>query len=263
MGSIPITRSSVFQICHLFGDGSFLSPKKPEASDKEIDLHTELFPAAEKWYDTEEKLESGRKESIEKSMNVWRKELQLMLAKEKTVRPPALRRSLEEAYLYATDLPLLLSPEELADFRERAEQAGWQTERKDCWLQLTRTVCKPPDGWRKGILLTEAAACASLLRRWESRKEGKERPDGQREAVLLVKAGETGSKALESVCRKLHGEWAVLLREHRALPEMDLSFFTENGAETGTGSDGSYPDKTDTKRRNEACCLNTSATRNF
>ena len=163
-------------------------------------------------------------------MNAWRKELQRMLAEEKTVRPPALRRSLEETFLYATDLPMLLSPEGLEAFRKRAERAGWRTERRDCWLQLTRIVRRPPEGWRKGAFSTEAAACASLQRRRKDRDAGRECADGQREAILLVKAGEIGEEALESACRKIHREWAALLREHRPLPEMDLSFFTETGA---------------------------------
>ena len=60
-------------------------------------------------------------------MNKLRQELKSILGEIVTLRPAALRRSLREDYLYATDLPQIADESAIADFRTRAESAGWRT----------------------------------------------------------------------------------------------------------------------------------------
>ena len=78
-------------------------------------------------------------------MNGWRKELNGLLAAERTPRPVALRRSLREDFLYATDLPAV---DEAAarHFAKAAEKAGWIVERCGVWLQQDPREAGVPEG---------------------------------------------------------------------------------------------------------------------
>ena len=159
-------------------------------------------------------------------MNKLRKELQEMLAAAETDRPPALRRSLREEYLYATDLPQVAAEEEVSVFRRRAEKAGWQTEAEDGWILLDPPFTALQDAVNRGAYGCEAKACISLL--WRH-PEGR-RP-GQREIRMLAKAGEESPDAFEKACAALHREWAAALRQGEPLPEIPASVFGE-GQET-------------------------------
>ena len=155
-------------------------------------------------------------------MNKLRRELNEMLSQTETNRPAALRRSLKEDYLYATDLPQATGGKETIAFRLRAEEAGWRTAEDEGWIQLDLPGALPADAGFRGPYGKEAMACASLLRRHPG-----ERVPGDKERRILTKAGEEGPGAFEKACAKLHTEWAAALRKREPLPEIPDHIFTE------------------------------------
>ena len=155
-------------------------------------------------------------------MNRLRKEIRNLLADTETERMPALRRSLREDFLYATDLPQAADEAAAAGFCSRAREAGWRTEEADGWIQLVKPGASPRDTGFAGPYGTEAACCASLLRRHTGGRR-----NGEKEMRLLAKAGEESAEAFEKVCRLLHREWAAALRTRESLPEIPAELFEE------------------------------------
>lgn len=155
-------------------------------------------------------------------MNKLRKELNSMLAAAETKRPPALRRSLREGWLYATDLPQTADPAAVRDFRGNAENAGWRTEEDNGWILMNLPGAVPQDTGFRGPFGREARACASLLQRHPER--GK---TGERELCRLTGAAEEGPEAFERACAALHREWAAALRRGDPLPDIPDSIFQE------------------------------------
>ena len=158
-------------------------------------------------------------------LNELRQELQMMLIGTECVRPPVLRRSLREDFLYATDLPQAADEDAVRSFIRRAQDSGWHTETEKEWIQLDPCSDKPYDTGFRGPFGAEARSCASLLRR---------HPDGQpgdRERRMLIKAGEEGPEMFEKTCALLHREWASALRKGDKLPGIPNTFFT-GGKET-------------------------------
>ncbi len=146
-------------------------------------------------------------------MNSWRRDMRELLDGAGTVRPAALRRSLSPDFLYATDLPGLLSREELRDFRKKAEERGWSTAEEKGRLQMKKRAEQPPEGWFEGPFGPEAACCGSLMKRHGGGEEYDE------EGILsLIKAGEEGPEAYEQVCGRMHRQWAERLRKKEELP---------------------------------------------
>ena len=158
-------------------------------------------------------------------MNAWRKELNGLLAAGHTARPAALRRSLREDFLYATDLPAV-DEAAAGHFARAAEEAGWIVERDGNWLQLDSREGGIPEGMPAGAAGPEARCCASLLKRQAGRTGETDRRTERR----LVKASEEGPAAWEKVCEELHGEWAERLRKHEPLPGLPADIFS--GGET-------------------------------
>lgn len=166
--------------------------------------------------------------------NALRTELNNLLAETTCPRLPALRRSLREDWLYATDLPALCGAETLRTVRLRLEEAGWESGTDSGWLQLRKEVRLPPEELRDGFFGPEAACCRSLLERHPAR--GDEFP---RKAVfLLLKAAEEGPSSYEKACGRLHREWAERLRKNVPLPGIDPRFF---GNEQRREEDAVYP----------------------
>ncbi len=155
-------------------------------------------------------------------MNALRQEMAQMLGETACRRPPALRRSLKDEWLYATDLPLAAGEEEAAAFRKRAEERGWLTGRDGAWIQMTRESPEPPENGFDGPYGREAVCCASLLRRHTPVADGTEE---RRIRTMLIKAGEEGAEAYEQACGRVHREWAVRLRKKKALPKVSIRFF--------------------------------------
>ena len=154
-------------------------------------------------------------------MNKLRAELQSLLSETECIRPAALRRSLREDFLYATDLPQAAGRDAVRGFSSRARRAGWHTEEEDGWIQLEKPGAEPGDTGFGGPFGIEALACGNLLRRHpENRK------DAGREKRLLVKAGEESPEAFEKACAILHREWAAALRQGEALPDLPEQIFT-------------------------------------
>ncbi len=156
-------------------------------------------------------------------INALRKELASLLDDSGAQRKPALRRSLREDWLYATDYPALCSggiPEAL---RERLEAAGWETALDGDWLQLRKPAGEPPEDWHEGSFGPEAACCLSLLQRHG------ETAGGAPEAVqrVVIKAGEEGGKAYETACWEIDREWAERLRRGEPLPAVSQRYFGE------------------------------------
>lgn len=152
--------------------------------------------------------------------NALRTELAALLADTGTLRPPALRRSLREEWLYAADLPALLDEPALQEAIRRLESAGWAAEQDGNWLLLRKDAAVPPENWYDGPFGPEAACCASLLERHPERTD-----DGGAAARLLILAAETSGTAYEAACKRLHREWAVRLRKGEKLPAVSLRYF--------------------------------------
>ncbi len=151
-------------------------------------------------------------------MNELRKEIRILLSRAESTRSPALRRSLREEFLYATDLPQTASAATVASFCTEAETAGWQVQVTDGWILMDRIpeIFVPeeePDG-------PEARCCASLLQRHTERK------NGDREKRMLIKAADESAEAYERTCGILHREWAVALRKGEKLPDVPGEYFT-------------------------------------
>ena len=155
--------------------------------------------------------------------NALRKELAALLTAPAGNRQPVIRRSLTEAWLYATDLPALFGGNLPHGVLSALKATGWAFLEENGWLLLKKTAKEPPAGWYDGTFGPEAACCLSLLRR-----HGQRIPDPERRTErMLVKAGEEGSDAYERACKTIHAEWAVLLRKGRMIPDMDPGFFGE------------------------------------
>lgn len=151
--------------------------------------------------------------------NALRKELINITAAFGLARFPALRRSLREEWLYAADLPGFCAPDSLAQIRKKLAEAGWETREEQGWLQLRKAAPEPPEGWFEGPFGPEASCCLSLLSRHKGTAE-----DGLTQR-LLIKAGEEGAEAYETVCLRLHREWAARLRDGKKLPAVSLRYF--------------------------------------
>ena len=155
-------------------------------------------------------------------MNKLREEIRSLLSAADCVRPAALRRSLRDDYLYATDLPQAASAETVAEFRHRAEEAGWRTEESEGWIQLDMIARTDPADVFSGPFGPEAWCCASILRRHPGNRR-----KGAREKRMLLKAGEESPETYERVCGILHREWAAALRKGEALPDLTEEYFQE------------------------------------
>ena len=153
--------------------------------------------------------------------NALREELTALLAAPPDSRPPAIRRSLEQAWLYATDLPALYGGSIPDTVRAKLKSAGWETAPDGVWLQMRKPAPEPPEGWYTGTFGPEAACCRSLLDRHPSSAD--EMPDALQR--MLIKAGEEGEKAYEDACRSIHHEWAERLRTGRPLPALSRRYF--------------------------------------
>ena len=98
-------------------------------------------------------------------INALRKELAALLDNSGAQRKPALRRSLREDWLYATDYPALCSGSMPETVMEQLKTAGWETAPDGDWLQLRKPAGEPPEDWYEGSFGPEAACCLSLLER--------------------------------------------------------------------------------------------------
>ena len=154
-------------------------------------------------------------------INALRRELSEKLTAVPTDRPPAVRRSRRDEWLYATDIKLLLSGKAMESLLNELAAEGWEWTEEQGWLLLRKPAEEPPDGWYDGAFGPEAACCASLLDRHPSK--GSEAETAQR---MLIKAGEEGDNAYEAACRQLHQEWAEQLRRGDPLPVLSRKYFS-------------------------------------
>ncbi len=157
-------------------------------------------------------------------MNKLRREIRDLIDATPCRRPPALRRSLRDDFLYATDLPQAAEESAVRDFCRRAEEAGWRTEAGNGWIQMDTGRAEPGGAGFRGPYGTEAQACAGILRRHPGNRR-----DGTREKRLLAKAGEEGPAAFEKACTALHREFAAALRLGEQLPDLPEQYFTGGG----------------------------------
>ena len=161
-------------------------------------------------------------------MNRLREELNRLLAGIPTRRPAALRRSLREDWLYATDLVRAGGEAAAGQFLASAREAGWQAEIRDGWIELDKPVVSPPEGWAPGRPGPETMRCLSLTTRKHPNREdpgGQDAAGAKARAIrLLIKAGEAGDAAWEDACEMLHREWAGRLRERKTIPLVDAGF---------------------------------------
>ena len=153
--------------------------------------------------------------------NALRKELAVLLAAPPESRPPVSRRSREQAWIYATDLPALYGCAVPEKVTKALKDEGWEYIQEGGWLQLRKPEPEPPADWYAGSFGPEAACCRSLLKRHEDSLYGPA-DEAQR---MLIKAGEEGEKAYEEACGKLHREWAARLRKGEPLPAVSRRYF--------------------------------------
>lgn len=156
-------------------------------------------------------------------INALRKELSAILDARKPVRKPALRRSRQDEWLYATDILQLVSREERKLLQKELSAAGWDYDDKaeHGWLSMKKEATEPPEDWYEGKFGPEASSCASLLERHPNET------DYTDETVqrALIKAGEKGEKAYEATCRKIHQKWAENLRNGEPIPVFRQGYF--------------------------------------
>ena len=154
-------------------------------------------------------------------INALRRELSEKLTAVPTDRPPAVRRSRRDEWLYATDIKLLLSGKAMESLLNELAAEGWEWTEEQGWLLLRKPAEEPPDGWYDGAFGPEAACCASLL----DRHPGRPGSAAERAQRALIKAGEEGEKAYEAACACLHREWAERLRCGEPLPALSSRYF--------------------------------------
>ena len=157
-------------------------------------------------------------------LNKLREELQSILDETDSNRPAVIRRCKRIDYLYATDLPLTADQNNVTFFTRRAEKRGWRSEIQAGWILLDRLPAGPPENGFRGPYGPEAKCCASILRRHPE----KQKKSGNREKRMLIKAGEENRESYERVCTILHREWAAVLRQGDALPDLPVTFFEED-----------------------------------
>ena len=153
--------------------------------------------------------------------NAFRKELAEILTAWQADRMPVIRRSLADAWLYATDLPGLYNGEIPTALTAELISAGWEYTQDGNWLLLRKKAKEPPEDWYAGPFGQEAASCLSLLERHSA---GNNVPS-EAEQRILIKAGEEGKTAYENACGALHQDWAERLREGRSLPALSRRYF--------------------------------------
>ena len=161
-----------------------------------------------------------------KGINALRRELTEICAQVETRRPPAIRRSLQEQYLYATDLPLAADDSAVDRFIELASGAGWQVSAEAGWLQLDRIITVPLSDWNTDQYGPESACCLTILRR----NAGRLNPSDGTVERQLIKAADQGTDAYEVCCRKIHRDWAERLRTGNAIPDVHPGFFGRKAA---------------------------------
>ena len=154
-------------------------------------------------------------------MNALRTELNRIVSDVPATRRAAIRRSLEEEWLYATDLPVLCSGEQLEVLQNRLCEAGWESRIINGWMQTRKASQEPPEGWFCGPFGPEAACCLSILERQESCDS----TIPYREETILIRAGEEGAEAYAAACAMLHREGAEKLRMGKPLPSISTRYF--------------------------------------
>ena len=155
--------------------------------------------------------------------NALRRELTELLSAFPGCRQPVLRRSMQDEWLYATDIPILFNGIVPDALQKSLADAGWEYIQEGNWLHLRKTIQQPPGDWYAGPFGPEAFCCLSLILRHPANSD-KSVDSVQR---MLVKAGEQGEKAYEDVCAALHREWAVRLRQKIPLPAVSRHYFGE------------------------------------
>ena len=153
--------------------------------------------------------------------NSLRTELTALLTSFASARPPAVRRSLQEEWLYSTDLPVLLSGNERRRLLEALSELGWEYTEDGFWILLRKHAAEPPKNWFDGDFGPEASCCLSLLKRHPKTTDHM----ADMTQCALIKAGEQGTKAMEDTCRNLHHDWAERLRQREMLPAVSRKYF--------------------------------------
>lgn len=157
--------------------------------------------------------------------NAFRKELTILLNACAASRPPALRRSKSAEWLYATDIPVLLSGQTKEQLKSALIGAGWEYSEENGWILLRKDAEEPPEGWYSGRFGPEAACCRSIL----ERHQGMPGYAANAAQWLLIKAGEEGEAAYEEACLVLHRQWAEKLRKRLPVPVLSLRYFEREG----------------------------------
>ncbi len=153
--------------------------------------------------------------------NALRNELKTLMSACRTERIPALRRSGQEEWIYATDIPVLLAGDEKERLEKKLQESGWEYTEKNGWLFLRKPAAEPPDDWYSGHFGCEASCCRSI----QERHMGKPGHESETVQRILIKAGEAGEAAYEDACKELHRAWAESLRKGKGIPAVSLRYF--------------------------------------
>lgn len=144
-------------------------------------------------------------------LTALRQQVQSVLYAVPAKRKPALRRSDAPDALFASDLPLIAEEGAVTAFCNDLAAIGWRTDMRNGWLVLDRPV-PAPEASVPADMAGEAGCCISLLMRHTDAAPAEDL------IRLVVKAADAGKTPFERVCRQLHEEFAVRLRQHEALP---------------------------------------------
>ena len=79
--------------------------------------------------------------------NALRRQLSSFMNEQQPERQPALRRSRSADWIYASDIPVLLSDESKGRLLGILEKAGWEHLEDGKWLLLRKTAEEPPEDW--------------------------------------------------------------------------------------------------------------------
>lgn len=153
-------------------------------------------------------------------LRALRAQVQEQFAGMTLARRPALRRSDAPDALLATDLPQVADEAALMAFCREMACLGWRCVPNNGWLLLDAPV-PAPDALPPAVPDGACGCCISLLLRHP------DHADASEDIRRVVKAADAGSLPFERLCKQLHGEFAIRLRQGKPLPGALLPYLCQ------------------------------------
>lgn len=153
-------------------------------------------------------------------LRALRTQVQEQFAGMTLARRPALRRSDAPDALLATDLPQVADEAALAAFCREMACLGWRCIPRNGWLLLDAPV-PAPNASVPAVTDGACGCCISLLLRHP------DHADAADDIRRVVKAADAGRIPFERLCKQLHGELAIRLRQGKPLPDALLPYLCQ------------------------------------